>query len=172
MWWISKGLSTSHSIRWAKNVTTWERSHYNRFSHAWSHDLNRSGTFKRSPQKDVQVEDPTSSDFSKLVARCRETFVREAIFFFCLYWPDDGMRGLRSLTRHGSHWHFLVHLIFRENQQTRCLTSPRDGIVTLPNFLTEDAVATVVRDLQQFVGDFLPIGFSWPCMKWTFCCIF
>ena len=37
--WISKGLSTSHSIRWAKNVTTWERSHYNRFSHAWAHDL-------------------------------------------------------------------------------------------------------------------------------------
>ena len=44
----------------------------------------RSGTFKRSQQKDVQVEDPTSSDFSKLVARCRETFVRETIFFFAL----------------------------------------------------------------------------------------
>ena len=80
--WISKGLSTSHSIRWAKNVTTWERSPYKRDSHDnVSAPFNRSGAFNRSPQKDVQVEDPTSSDFSKLVARCRETFVRETIFF-------------------------------------------------------------------------------------------
>ena len=28
------------------------------------------------------------------------------------------------------------------------LRFPRDGIVTLPNFLTEEAVATVVRTLQ------------------------
>merc|ERR1712013_426927 len=49
------------------------------------------------------VEDPTSSDFSKLVARCRETFVR-------------------------------------------------DGIVTLPNFLTEEAVAAVVSEVEAAKG--------------------
>ena len=128
---------------------------------------NRSGSLKRSPQKDVQVEDPTSSDFSKLVARCRETFVRETIFFsflpFCLFaWK------VCYGSRLASYWHFLVHSIFRENQQTRCLTSPRDGIVTLPNFLTKEAVAAVVRDLQWFVfcnGLFSAyIGFSRPCM--------
>jgi len=49
------------------------------------------------------VEDPTSSDFSKLVARCRETFVS-------------------------------------------------DGIVTLPNFFTKEAVDAVVSEVEAAKG--------------------
>lgn len=49
------------------------------------------------------VDDPSSSNFSKLVAQCREIFLR-------------------------------------------------DGIVTLPNFLTEEAVATVVREVEGAKG--------------------
>jgi len=49
------------------------------------------------------VEDPGSSDFSQLVARCRETFLS-------------------------------------------------DGIVTLPNFLTEDAVSSVVKEVEGAKG--------------------